>query len=124
MKKFLFFLFAAFLCVGINAQAQTQTEPVEDVEEEYEVVSLDEDIVCEFRFVYDVKYTSAFDPEKGMWKVRLEEVFEKPDPFRRHVEIYWLKLDEGCDPGPMVLDKFKISGHRFAIYLMKKIPKK
>ena len=114
MKKFIFLLLAGIFVPNLVAAQNVNNQ------KEIKVMSLSRDSFGDFRFKNDVKVMSEYDASRKLWRVKLEEIFPKEDSLSRHTETYWLNLDKNCCPKKWELDKFKISGHNFSIFLLKK----
>lgn len=115
MRKKLFLL--PLVLVYMSSYAQTT---VSNISKDIEITHLEQDSFYNFRFVHEVDVKSEFNAEKQLWRVRLEEVINHKSLPEPHVETLWLKLDEDCKPKSWELQKFKINGHNFIIFLLKK----
>ncbi len=117
MKNF-FFTSALFMLGGFSVlplQAQ-----IDSLKNEVIITHLERDSFYNFYFSHDVKVSSAYDENKHLWKVKLEEQLNQKNLPSPHEETLWLKLDPDCKPKSWDLQKFKINGHNFTVFLLKR----
>lgn len=116
MKKLFFLMIAAVLCFVLPAGAQNVQSA--EIESEYEIDALDEDVEIVFTYAVKVNVASSFNRDKNRWMLRLEDPGDGTPFCDKQVDVYYLKLDDDCK----ITDKleFKISGHKLTFVLQKK----
>lgn len=98
---------------GVSAQNYYNREEINEIE----IETLEEDVQVTFFYTVNVKISTQKDDEKGIWIIKLEDIMPKDYV----ADIYYLKLDEGCVPGPK-LENLVINGHELNIMLARKAP--
>ncbi len=113
MKKIILLL-GFFSLFTFNAPAQEIISS--EIESEMEIVKLEGDEEVEVYYQDELKITSkaGIGNDKDYWIIRLE-YGPKND---KVIDIYKLKLDEGCKPDKE-LSNLKISGHSFKLVFVK-----